>query len=136
MAIVDQLVKPELQAKAREQVNISLAHVNKYADRHKLSKRIASIELAFNGRLKKSAGRAWAEVSEGKGYIEISPHFFAYNVNAMIYVIIPHEVCHIADASFYGEMEREKEGHGLRWAALMGWCGLKPERYHSLTYPK
>lgn len=88
-------------------------------------------DIILNGRLWRTAGRAWQE----DGVIELGWKFFIHSpqYRAIMYnVILPHELAHIADYIVYGESEL-KCGHGNGWREIMIYLGLPPKATHNMT---
>lgn len=85
--------------------------------------------LEMNGRIWRTAGRAWVEAEYNK--IDLSAKLFPHHQLAFVREIIPHEAAHIVAYRLFGDA-----GHGSAWKSVMRKYGLEPKIYHSLEVPE
>lgn len=99
--------------------------------KYPMLKRHKTPDILLNGRLWRTAGLAWQEDKA----LELGLKFFMFSPETrktMYNVILPHELCHIADFLVYGPSELEC-GHGVRWAEMMHALGLPADKFHQMN---
>ncbi|MCA8948306.1 MAG: SprT-like domain-containing protein [Planctomycetes bacterium] len=89
--------------------------------------RDASIEVAWNRRLRTCAGRAFVQ----HGRVELNPNLLEPAPEEIDGVLV-HEAAHVAAWRLFGAAA---EAHGRHWRALMRLAGLPPEVTHDLAIP-
>lgn len=98
--------------------------------RYPALKRHRTPDVIFNNRFTRTAGCAWQEDS----VIELGYKFFMFSAETrktMYHIILPHELCHVADFLVFGPSELEC-GHGKGWADMMGALGLPAAKFHTM----
>lgn len=85
-------------------------------------------KIVRNNRFTRTAGACYQETNT----IDLGWKFFPKNQEAMLTVILPHELAHQIDFNLYGVSEK-KCGHGKNWVNIMVKLGLPANKYHSLT---
>lgn len=84
----------------------------------------AAIDVAWNDRLKTSAGRAFVR----HGRIELNPHLLG-RAPEQVQMVLTHEAAHIAAARLFGPAV---PAHGRHWRSLMRLAGLPPKVTHDI----
>lgn len=82
------------------------------------------VEVAWNGRLSTTAGRAFVR----GGRIELNPTLLA-GAPDQIEVVLTHEAAHVAAYRLFGE---HIPAHGRHWRSLMRMAGQQPEVTHKM----
>ncbi len=86
------------------------------------------VPVAWNGRLRTTAGRAFLE----EGRIELNPELLS-RAPAHIDRVLVHEAAHIAARRLFGP---GCPAHGRHWRGLMRLAGLPPDVTHNLPVPR
>ena len=86
-----------------------------------------SPKIILNNRFTKTAGCNHQALNQ----IELASKFFIRNQNAMLAVILPHEIAHQIDFNLYGVSDK-RCGHGETWCNIMVKIGLPADKYHHL----
>jgi len=84
----------------------------------------SEIEVAYNGRLSTTAGRAFVRA----GRIELNPRLLAGEPD-QIEVVLIHEAAHVAAFRLFGG---NIPAHGRHWRALMRAAGQAPSVTHKM----
>lgn len=82
------------------------------------------VEVAWNGRLTTTAGRAFVR----RGRVELNPHLLA-RAPDQVELVLTHEAAHVAAFRLFGA---NIPAHGRHWRSLMRLAGLPPEVTHRI----
>jgi predicted SprT family Zn-dependent metalloprotease len=84
--------------------------------------------IKLNNRYTKTAGMCYME----RNHIELGTKFFARNYDAMMEIILPHELAHQIDFNLNG-IPKGNRWHGKSWQQIMLNLGTEPSTYHNMV---